>query len=170
MNDLASAADFLQAYVERLTDISQSDCPDEGICLLGDTRLQYLQAYTLQGRRDGEYGTIRKLFDAKNLTLSFDRFDDEFKHSWDNGVFVYSAVQSPSATAESFAIGARLAEVMLENANLEKFFGIQVESFFCQVRRAIECMHFLRSREIISFLQWYMHILQTFLSQTGSIL
>ena len=41
VNDLASAADLLQAHVERLTDISQSDCPDEGMCLLGDTRLQY---------------------------------------------------------------------------------------------------------------------------------
>ena len=157
MNDLASAADFLQAYVERLTDISQSDCPDEGICLLGDTRLQYMKAYLNYCK---DYDKCAKLLKPKNLTMEGDGFT--------SSVFIYSAVQSPSATAESFAIGARLAEMMLENAKLDDFKGIHVESFFCQVWRAIECMHVLRSREIISFLQWYMHVLQTFLSPTGS--
>ena len=130
MNDLASAADFLQAYVERLTDISQSDCPDEGMCLLGDTRLQYLSAgigYC------ADVDKCEKLLDAKNLTLSFDRVDDEVKEEFQYSVFIYSAVQSPSATAESSAIGARLAEMMLENAKLDDFKGIQFHSFFCQV-------------------------------------
>ena len=132
MNDLASAADFLQAYVERLTDISQSDCPDEGICLLGDTRLQYMRA-TLDYCKDED--KCAKLLDAKNLTLSFDRVHDEVKEVFliPSRVFIYSAVQSPSATAESSAIGACLAEMMRENAKLDDFKGIQFHSFFCQV-------------------------------------
>ena len=137
MNDLASAADFLQAYVERLTDISQSDCPDEGICLLGDTRLQYMKANLAYCK---DYDKCAKLLDAKNLTLSFDRVHDEVKKGYSRDfsfktthVFIYSAVQSPSATAESSAIGARLAEMMLENAKLDDFKGFYVDSFFCQV-------------------------------------
>ena len=130
MNDLASAADFLQAYVERLTDISQSDCPDEGICLLGDTRLQYMSAW-LDHCKDEDKCT--KLLDAKNLTLSFDRVHDEVKKDFLKEVFIYSAVQSPSVTAESSAIGVRLAEMMLENAKLDDFKGITFHSFFCQV-------------------------------------
>ena len=107
--------------MERLTDISQSDCPDEGICLLGDTRLQFLYA-SLHSCLD--YDKCDKLLDAKNLTLT--------GYVWYD-VFIYSAVQSPSATAESSAIGARLAEMMLENAKLDDFKGIQFHSFFCQV-------------------------------------
>ena len=130
MNDLASAADFMQAYVERLTDISQSDCPDEGICLLGDTRLQYMKAW-LDHCKDED--KCAKLLDAKNLTLSFDRVHDEVKKGFLAHVFIYSAVQSPSATAESSAIGARLAETMVENAKLDDFEGIQLWTVFCQV-------------------------------------
>ena len=116
--------------MERLTDISQSDCPDEGICLLGDTRLQYMKAW-LDNCKDED--KCAKLLDAKNLTLSFDRVHDEVKKAFLPRVFIYSAVQSPSATAESSAIGARLAEMMLENAKLDDFKGIQLVSFFCQV-------------------------------------
>ena len=130
MNDLASAADLLQAHVERLTDISQSNCPDEGMCLLGDTRLQYLSAgigYC------ADVDKCEKLLDAKNLTLSFDWVHDEVKKDFITYVFIYSAVQSPSTMAESSAIGARLAEMMLVNAKLDSFKGIQFDSFFCQV-------------------------------------
>ena len=125
MNDLASAADFLQVYVERLTDISQSGCPDKGMCLLGDTRLQYMRASLVHCKDEDK---CTKLLDAKNLTLS-----NSSTYFFLTRVFIYSAVQSPSATAESSAIGARLAEMMLENAKLDDFKGIHVESFFCQV-------------------------------------
>ena len=111
--------------MERLTDISQSDCPDEGICLLGDTRLQYMKAW-LDTCKDED--KCAKLLDAKNLTLS-----NSSTYFFLTRVFIYSAVQSPSATAESFAIGARLAEMMLENAKLDDFKGITFHSFFCQV-------------------------------------
>ena len=118
--------------MERLTDISQSDCPDEGICLLGDTRLQYMKAW-LDNCKDED--KCAKLLDAKNLTLSFDRIHEDKKEQFtiNPSIFIYSAVQSPSATAESSAIGARLAEMMLENAKLDDFKGITFHSIFCQV-------------------------------------
>ena len=115
--------------MERLTDISQSGCPDEGICLLGDTRLQFLYAELLYCL---DVDKCAKLFYAKNLTLS--GHQDRLFYEYDgHDVFIYSAVQSPSATAESFAIGARLAEMMLENAKLDDFKGITFYPFFCQV-------------------------------------
>ena len=115
--------------MERLTDISQSDCPDEGICLLGDTRLQYMRARLVHCKDEDK---CTKLLDAKNLTITLSGDQDV----WTNFVFIYSAVQSPSATAESFAIGARLAEMMLENAKLDDFKGIMFDPYFCQVRQA----------------------------------